>query len=88
MSSWVLHQNQGCFPNPTKFDPERWLGADSHQAMRMEKAFIPFGKGTRGCVGMPYVFFPFFPLRLFSWLSLASYRFLSSTNTTLQTCLL
>jgi cytochrome P450 len=52
MSSWVLHQDEDYFPNPTKFDPDRW--SDPEEARRMDKAFVPFGKGTRGCVGMPY----------------------------------
>ncbi|OCK72811.1 cytochrome P450, partial [Lepidopterella palustris CBS 459.81] len=56
MSSWVLHQDETCFPNPTKFEPERWLDSDSDQLKRMEKAFVPFGKGTRGCVGMPLAY--------------------------------
>jgi cytochrome P450 len=53
MSSWVLHQDQNYFPNPTKFDPDRWL--NPKEARRLEKAFVPFGKGTRACVGMPYI---------------------------------
>lgn len=65
MSSWVLHQDEEYFPDPLKFDPERWL--DPKEARRLDKAFVPFGKGTRGCVGMPYVPFllrsalPWFP---------------------------
>lgn len=50
MSSWVLHQNEAYFPNASKFDPERWL--DLNEARRLDKAFVPFGKGTRGCVGI------------------------------------
>src|SRR6266542_1353025 len=59
MSSWVLHQNEDCFPNPTKFNPKQWLSAGSNQAKRMEKAFFLFSKGTRRCVRILYVFFPF-----------------------------
>jgi cytochrome P450 len=58
MSSWVLHQDEEFFPDPLKFDPERWI--DPKEARSLEKAFVPFGKGTRGCVGMPYIcHFPF-----------------------------
>jgi cytochrome P450 len=50
MSSWILHQDQDYFPNPTAFDPDRW--SDPHEAQRLEKVFVPFGKGSRACVGM------------------------------------
>ncbi|CBX95728.1 hypothetical protein IAQ61_004561 [Plenodomus lingam] len=50
MSSWILHQDQDFFPNPTVFDPDRW--SDATEAQRMDKAFVPFGKGSRACVGM------------------------------------
>lgn len=55
MSSWVLHQDPKYFPNPQEFDPERWSKASTEELRRMEKAFVPFGKGSRICVGMPYV---------------------------------
>jgi hypothetical protein len=48
----MLHQDEAYFPNPLKFDPERWV----KDVRRLEKAFGPFGKGTRACVGMPYEF--------------------------------
>jgi len=54
MSSWMMHQDPVAFPDPWIFDPERWL--DAEHASRMEKSFIPFGKGTRQCVGMPLAY--------------------------------
>ena len=50
MSSWILHQDEHYFPRPTAFDPERW--ADPREAQRLERAFVPFGKGSRARVGM------------------------------------
>ncbi|RDW56886.1 hypothetical protein BP5796_12953 [Coleophoma crateriformis] len=50
LSSWMLHQDEGYFPKPQKFDPTRW--SDPKDSRRMEKAFVPFGKGTRACAGM------------------------------------
>ncbi|KAL8663689.1 MAG: hypothetical protein Q9202_003635 [Teloschistes flavicans] len=50
MSSWLLHHDETYFPNPTKFDPDRW--GDATDAYKMEKAFVPFGKGSRACLGM------------------------------------
>ena len=35
------------FPDPERFDPERWL-----QEKRLDKYLTNFSKGTRGCVGI------------------------------------
>jgi cytochrome P450 len=51
MSAWVLHQDENYFPNALEFNPDRW--ANMANVRRMEKAFVPFGKGSRICVGMP-----------------------------------
>jgi len=64
MSSWILHQDEDYFPNAKEFNPDRW--SNLKEAWRMDKCFIPFEKGSRACVGMPYVnflfsFFLFFP---------------------------
>lgn len=37
-----------------KFSPDRWLEPDASQ--KLDKYFIPFGKGSRQCIGMPYVY--------------------------------
>jgi len=50
MSSWMLHQDENYFPNALEFNPGRW--ANIADVRRMEKAFVPFGKGSRICVGM------------------------------------
>jgi cytochrome P450 len=50
MSSWILHQREDYFPDSSKFEPERWL--DPKEVRHMDKAFVPFSKGTRGCVGI------------------------------------
>ncbi|KAL7783410.1 cytochrome P450 [Trichoderma ceciliae] len=39
------------FPDPTTFDPERWLG-DQQQAQKLLHHFAPFSKGHRSCLGM------------------------------------
>ena len=49
----MLHQDEIYFPNALKFDPTRWL--DPLEARRIDKAFVAFGKGTRGCVGLKCV---------------------------------
>jgi hypothetical protein len=51
MSSWIMHHNEDIFPDPEKFDPERWMDPD--RAKSLDKYVISFGKGSRACVGMP-----------------------------------
>jgi cytochrome P450 len=51
MSSWMMHQDAVAFPDPLVFNPDRW--SDHENLNRMEKSFVPFGKGSRRCVGMP-----------------------------------
>jgi cytochrome P450 len=53
MSSWVLHRNEDYFPHAHEFIPERWDRTNENHRQNMGKAFVPFGKGSRMCVGMP-----------------------------------
>ncbi|MBH0208507.1 MAG: cytochrome P450, partial [Nitrospira sp.] len=49
ISPWNLHRNPRWFPEPARFDPERF----SHEATRARPAYayIPFGAGGRRCLG-------------------------------------
>ncbi|KAI5777596.1 cytochrome P450 [Geopyxis carbonaria] len=47
---YVLQLDDAVFPEPTRFAPERWVGAGPEHAERMEKCWMPFGKGARSCV--------------------------------------
>jgi len=49
MSIRDMHLDSDCFPEPHVFDPERWL--DPSMQKRSEQFFVPFGKGSRSCVG-------------------------------------
>jgi cytochrome P450 len=49
MSPWVVHRNANYFPDPERFDPDRWR-ADGHNG-RPRFAYFPFGGGSRGCMG-------------------------------------
>lgn len=42
------------FPEPEKFNPDRWLMAESDELMHAY--LLPFGKGSRACAGQKYVF--------------------------------
>jgi hypothetical protein len=51
MSSWISQRNEEIFPDPMKFDPTRWL--DVKAAWKQDNYMMPFGGGSRMCVGMP-----------------------------------
>ncbi|KAK6348638.1 hypothetical protein TWF718_006425 [Orbilia javanica] len=48
-SAYTYHTNPKVFPNPSQWDPARWLVEDTRD---MEKHFIPFSRGSRICIGM------------------------------------
>jgi cytochrome P450 len=49
MTTLLLHNNPDTFPNPRKFDPERWLQPSARQLGRY---MVAFSKGSRQCLGM------------------------------------
>lgn len=49
VSPWVTHRLPGLWPDPERFDPERFLG--ERAAERPRFAYLPFGGGPRSCVG-------------------------------------
>ena len=51
MQPYSLHRNAEIFPDPSRFDPERWLG-DSDQVAAMKKWWWAFSSGGRMCIGM------------------------------------
>jgi len=54
MSLRDVHLDASVFENPRQFQPERWL--DSSSKKELERFLVPFGKGSRGCVGMHLAF--------------------------------
>lgn len=50
MTIHLLHQNEEEYPEPKRFNPDRWMEPDPWQLG--SKTFVPFGRGTRNCVGM------------------------------------
>ncbi|KAK4547084.1 hypothetical protein LTR36_001305 [Oleoguttula mirabilis] len=49
MSPYSLHRNEDAFPDPLKFDPERWTGVRDDTAA---KWFWAFSSGGRMCIGL------------------------------------
>lgn len=49
VSPHALHRDPLLFPDPDRFDPDRWLPERSARLPR--GAFIPFGSGNRLCIG-------------------------------------
>jgi cytochrome P450 len=49
ISPWNLHRNPRWFPEPARFDPERF--SDEATRTRLAYAYIPFGAGGRRCLG-------------------------------------
>ncbi len=48
-AQWVTHRRPECFPEPLRFDPDRWL---PERAKAIHKyAYFPFGGGPRICIG-------------------------------------
>jgi cytochrome P450 len=52
MSQWIMHRHPAYFPEPEKFDPERWAPDVAQKLPRF--AYFPFGGGPRQCIGAAF----------------------------------
>ena len=52
MSQWIVHRDARWWPEPDRFQPERWLpGGTALDVSRPKFSWFPFGAGTRVCIG-------------------------------------
>jgi cytochrome P450 len=49
LSPYVMHRDERYFPEPARFDPERWTPAA--REARPQFSYFPFGGGPRRCIG-------------------------------------
>jgi cytochrome P450 len=49
VSQFVMHRDARYFPDPERFDPERWT--PEARAARPQFSYFPFGGGPRRCIG-------------------------------------
>lgn len=49
---WVLHRDPRFFPDPLRFDPDRW--SDDFERSLPRCAYLPFGSGPRMCIGREF----------------------------------
>lgn len=49
VSTWAIHRDPHLWPQPTRFDPDRFLPERVKDRHRW--AYLPFGAGPRSCVG-------------------------------------
>ena len=51
ISQYLMHRDARYFPEPEKFDPQRWSAGDSRAVSLPRFAYFPFGGGPRVCIG-------------------------------------
>ncbi|KAK4233754.1 hypothetical protein C8A03DRAFT_47769 [Achaetomium macrosporum] len=50
MTTLLMHTDKQNFPDPMRFNPDRWVDPKDRRAA--EKTYAPFSRGTRICLGM------------------------------------
>jgi len=60
-SQWLLHRDPRYWPEPDRFNPDRWTPERQH--LQQKYSYFPFGGGARICIGEP-LFWTVAPLML------------------------
>ncbi|KAI2776210.1 cytochrome P450 [Daldinia loculata] len=50
MTLILMHTDDTLYPNPKRFNPDRWMDPESRKMV--DKTFAPFSRGARICLGM------------------------------------
>jgi cytochrome P450 len=50
MTTILMHTDEAVYPDPLRFDPERWLSSKTGGSSTV--GYAPFSKGTRVCIGL------------------------------------
>lgn len=48
-----IHRDPNYFPNPERFDPERFSEENKHNIKPF--SYMPFGSGPKNCIGNSYI---------------------------------
>ncbi|XP_046402146.1 cytochrome P450 4C1-like [Ischnura elegans] len=52
VATYILHRDPKVFPEPEKFDPDRFIGPEAES--RSPFAYTPFSAGSRNCIGQKF----------------------------------
>lgn len=52
MTTLLMHTDEKLYPDPMRFNPDRWMDLDAGDRKKIDKTFAPFLKGTRICIGI------------------------------------
>jgi len=51
---WIVHRDARFFPDPERFEPERWRVDPLHNGKLPGGVYLPFGGGPRVCLGAAF----------------------------------
>lgn len=52
VSHVFIHMSEVLFPQPRRFDPQRWIESSGNGSCPLDRWLVAFSKGPRGCVGI------------------------------------